>query len=79
MPETAETCAKRSRRSEDELKAELLAKIARIEERQKERGRGALKTAKAHAESFIAKYPTTKSATFANQAVALLEQAISQA
>jgi hypothetical protein len=68
--------AKKTRRSDEDLKASFQAQIALIEERQKVKAKGWLSEAKAAAELYVSKYPTTKAATFANQAIALLNQAI---
>ena len=79
MSETTEKPVKRTRRSEEDLKAALQAKISKIDERQKVRSRESLQKAKEYAEAYVSKYPSTKAATFANQAVACLVSALQQA
>jgi hypothetical protein len=79
MPETTEKPVKRTRRSEEDRKVALQAQISKIDERQKVRSRESLQKAKEYAEAYVSKYPSTKAATFANEAVAALVKALSQA
>jgi hypothetical protein len=72
----AEVRKARKRRTADELKASLNDKIRVIEEREKQASRKMLELSKLQAELFVKKYPTGKAGTHANQAAALLGQAI---